>query len=87
MSPHNSTSFVTTGTSQEYIERFADVIGASFVNESLNRWIMLYTESLPNDTILTPEKIAQHLLPDIKKKVEAGASIAEAGDWAAAAQW
>jgi hypothetical protein len=87
MSSNHSAPVVTTSTSSEYIERFANVIGASFVNEPLNRWITLYNESLPNDTILTPEKVAQHFLPDIKKKVEAGASIAEAGDWAAAAQW
>ena len=58
----------------------SQLIGASFVNEPHNRWISLYTESFPNATTLTSEKIAQHFLLDIRKKVEAGATTAE-GYW------
>jgi hypothetical protein len=47
-----------------------NVIGASFVNEPLHQWITLYTETLPNDTTLTPEKIAQHFLLDIKRRLK-----------------
>lgn len=86
MSSNTSLPIVTTGSSSGYIERFANVIGASFVDEPLNRWITLYNEALPNNTILTPENIAHHFLPDIRKKVEAGAPIADAGNCAAAAQ-
>lgn len=50
-----SVPFVTAGTSPEYVERFPNVIGASFLNEPLHQWITLYTETLPNDTTLTPE--------------------------------
>ncbi|KAF3014060.1 hypothetical protein E8E14_012028 [Neopestalotiopsis sp. 37M] len=70
-----------------YAERLAQVIGAAFARDALNRAVMLTTDGSPNDAQITVERRADFLLPSIRSKAAHGALLVEAGDWAAVALW
>jgi len=85
MSPDTAVA-ITVGK-QEYAEHLADVIAAAFDGDALNRANILYQDSAPNDTVISQERWLKRWIPNIKKKIEAGAQAVEAGNWAAAALW
>jgi hypothetical protein len=77
---------VTTGGG-DYVERLVNVIAAAFVADPLNRAIILYSDSLPNDTDISHERRVEHFLPSTKSKASSGGILVEAGNWAAAVLW
>ena len=77
---------VTTGNG-DYADRLTNVIAAAFAGDALNRAVVLYSSSLPNDAEITHERLVEHFLSGVKSKAASGGILAEAGNWAAAALW
>ena len=48
---------------------------------------MLQLDDLPNDADITDERRFKHFLPNIKSGAAAGATLVEAGNFAAVAAW
>jgi hypothetical protein len=77
---------VTTG-SGDYVERLVNLMAAAFARDPLNRAMILYSDSLPNDAEIGHERWVEHFLPSTKNKASSGGILVEAGNWAAAALW
>jgi hypothetical protein len=77
---------VTTGGG-DYVERLVNVIAAAFAGDPLNRAVILYSDSLPNDAKIRHERRVEHFLPSTLSKASSRAILVEAGNWAAAALW
>lgn len=72
---------------EEYAERLADVIAASFAKDALNYYVITHVDSAPHGTVVTQQRRIDHFLPGIRKKAAAGGQLVEAGNWAGAALW
>jgi hypothetical protein len=83
---HPTLPIVTTGKG-EYAERVARVIAVAFINDTLNRVVLLTRHSLPNNTKLSDEPRFNHFLPSIIDKAESGGVLLAAANWAAVAVW
>lgn len=83
----SSAAVVTTFGAHDYVEPLARVAAAAFSNDVFVRSIILYEDSAPNDTVISQERWLKHWIPNIAKKIDRGAQIIEAGNWAAAALW
>jgi hypothetical protein len=82
-----SSSLTTTVGGAEYAERFAEVIAAAFANDALNYYIIAHIDSAPAGTLFTQQRRVDYFLPNIRKKLAAGAQVVQAGSWAGAALW
>jgi hypothetical protein len=71
----------------EYVEPLASLLAAAFVNDPINRYIILSTDDIPNDAVITQERRVEGFLPRLRARAEAGPHFVEAGNWAAAALW
>lgn len=77
---------ITVGK-HEYIEQLASVLARAFANDPLTRCGILYEDSAPNDTVVSPDRWTKFWIPNITNKINTGGQIIEAGNWAAAALW
>jgi len=75
---------LTTGTSPEYIAKMTVLASRAFVTDGFPVIVLRERYGL---TRVTREDLARHYGDRISAKVEAGATIFEAGNWAAAALW
>jgi hypothetical protein len=83
----SGTAVSITMGKHEYVENLADVFAAAFNGDALERAAVLYQNSAPNDAVISREQWVKHWTQNIKKKIEAGGQVVEAGNWAAAALW
>lgn len=77
---------VTVG-GPEYANRVADVMTAAFSRDPLTRYLFIQPDSSwPSDTI-PRDFLVPHFQKSVSDRAKAGAELAEAGDFAAAALW
>jgi hypothetical protein len=83
----SGTAVSITMGKHEYVEKLADVFAVAFNGDALERAAVLYQHSALNDAVISREQWVKHWTQNIKKKIEAGGQVVEAGNWAAAALW
>lgn len=83
--PNPSLPRVTTSQSPEYCHKLADITSRASLTDPLN--IIFQQEKTGKATPVTPGLLYQASKRRIETKISAGASVVEAGDFAAVACW
>jgi hypothetical protein len=84
----NNEQALTTISQDEDVARFAQVIGAAFSNDALNRYLFLGRESQPDHPKLSqPDLRVEFWLPLITTRHKNGGVLVQTYDFAAVALW
>ncbi len=79
---------LTTISREEDVRQFAQVVGAAFSNDYLNRYLFLGRESRPDHPKLSDADLrAEYWLPPITNRLKSGGILVQTYDWAAVALW
>jgi hypothetical protein len=77
----------TKGSGAEYARRASEVLSAAFANDAFNSCVIRGTDGIADDVPITPEHRLHTFEHILKSRLDAGAELVEAADWAGAAIW